>query len=77
MSEREQYDMVCKPEFAEIKKLLYRLDEGVRGNGKDGIVVRLDRLEGSERRRSRILWLILGAVVILGGTSVAQLLGLG
>ena len=52
--------------------------EGVRrGNGKDGVVLRLDRLEQTETKRSRLMWLILGGVLILGIASVGQWLGIG
>jgi hypothetical protein len=61
----EQYETVCKAEFGEIKSKLDRLDEAIRGNGKPGILLRLDRLENNELRRSRLLWLIVGAAVTL------------
>jgi len=48
-----------------------------RGNGKDGVVLRLDRLEQTETKRSRLMWLILGGVLILGIASVGQWLGIG
>ena len=61
----EQYEQVCKDEFASIHKKLDKLDEAIRGNGKPGIQLRLDRLENAESRRSRLLWLIVGAAVTL------------
>ena len=61
----EQYETVCKGEFASIHKKLDRLDEAIRGNGKPGIQLRLDRLENAESRRSRLLWLVIGAAVTL------------
>ena len=46
---------------------LDRLDEAIRGtpgNGsKPSILVRLDRLEQDAKRQSRLIWLIIGAVV--------------
>jgi hypothetical protein len=39
------YDRVCKGEFAELHAKLDKLDEAIRGNGKPGIQLRLDRLE--------------------------------
>ena len=61
----EQYENVCKGEFAEIKGKLDRLDESIRGNGKPGIQLRLDRLESAHAVRSRLLWLVVGAAVTL------------
>ena len=61
----EQYETVCKGEFASIHQKLDKMDEAIRGNGKPGIQLRLDRLENSESRRSRLLWLIAGAVATL------------
>ncbi len=61
----DQYESVCKGEFAEIKGKLDRLDESIRGNGKPGILLRLDRLESAEAVRSRLLWIIAGSTVTL------------
>ena len=61
----EQYEQVCKGEFASIHVKLDKLDEAIRGNGKPGIQLRLDRLESSQAARSRLLWLIIGAAVTL------------
>ena len=65
MCPSEQYEKVCKGEFSALHAKLDRMDEALRGNGKPGIQLRLDRLEGSESRRSRLLWLIVGAAVAL------------
>lgn len=51
----------CQREFEELQRKLDRLDEAIRGNGKPGIVLRLDRLEQDTRRQSRLIWLILGS----------------
>ena len=64
-SEADQYDRVCKGEFAAIHTKLDRLDEAVRGNGKPGIQLRLDRLEAAEAVRGRLVWLLVGAAVTL------------
>lgn len=64
-SDTDQYDRVCKAEFAELHAKLDRLDEAIRGNGKPGIQLRLDRLESWQTTRSRLLWLIVGAAVTL------------
>jgi len=61
----EQYKRVCKGEFASVHTKLDRMDEAIRGNGKPGIQLRLDRLESSEAVRSRLLWIIAGSTVTL------------
>ena len=71
-SDAEQYDRVCKGEFAELHAKLDRLDEAIRGNGRPGIQLRLDRLEAAERSRSRLIWVITGAVLTLATTTVWQ-----
>ncbi|MGC9455256.1 MAG: hypothetical protein ACP5HU_10385 [Phycisphaerae bacterium] len=57
-----QYETICKDEFASIHDKLDKLDEAIRGNGRTGIQVRLDRLEQDARRQGRLIWLIAGAV---------------
>jgi len=56
----EQYESVCKDEFAELHKKLDTLDAAIRGNGKPGIQLRLDRLEQDRLSRSKIVWFLLG-----------------
>ena len=66
----------CEKHFEVIHEKLDRLDEAVRGNGKPGIQLRLDRLEASERSRSRLLWLIAGAALTLAVNTIwARLAG--
>ena len=60
----EQYDSVCKAEFTAIHTKLDRLDEAVRGNGKPGIQLRLDRLEGAEVTRVKLIWVLVGAAAM-------------
>ena len=69
----DQYERVCKDEFAAINAKLDRLDEAVRGNGKPGIQLRLDRLEAAEAVRSRLLWIIAGAAVTLAVSALWRL----
>ena len=66
----DQFEQVCKPEFAEIQAKLDRLDEAIRGNGKPGVQRRLDRLEDGEASRSRMIWLIAGAAATLAVSHV-------
>jgi hypothetical protein len=65
----DRYEMVCKCEFGSIHKKLDALDTAIRGNGKPGIQLRLDRLEESQRLRSRIVWLIIGAAITLAASA--------
>ena len=67
-----QYENICKGEFAAIHAKLDRLDEAIRGNGRPGIQVRLDRLEAAERSRSRLIWIITGAAVTLAVSAIWQ-----
>lgn len=61
----DQYDRVCKGEFASIHIKLDRMDEAIRGNGKPGIQLRLDSLEAAEAVRSKLPWIIAGSTVTL------------
>jgi len=72
----EQYENVCQNEFAEINKKLDGLDEAIRGNGKPGIQVRLDRLEQDRSNRSKVTWFLMGIVSTVAG-SVATTMILG
>ena len=58
-----QYENICKDEFAGLHKKLDTLDESIRGNGKPGINTRVDRLEQAARKRERLFWMIIGAVI--------------
>lgn len=55
------FRLACEREFEEIHRKLDRLDEAIRGNGRPGITVRLDRLEQDSRRQGRLIWLVIGA----------------
>jgi len=46
-----------------IEEILRGIDQAIRGNGKPGINVRLDRLEQGARRQARMGWMLTGAVV--------------
>ena len=68
----DQYERVCKAEFAAVHEKLDRMDVAIRGNGKPGIQVRLDRLESVDRSRSRVVWIIAGAAATLAVSAVWQ-----
>ena len=59
----EQIERMVANEFATIRARLDKLDEAIRGNGRPGIQLRLDRLESAEATRSKLLWIITGTVV--------------
>lgn len=40
------------------------IDEAIRGNGKPGINVRLDRVEGKVSAVSKLAWLLAGALIV-------------
>ena len=63
MCGNKQYENICKDEFAQVHTKLDKLDESIRGNGKPGILVRLDRLEQRDAIRKKIFWLVVGALV--------------
>ena len=66
MTECSQFEH-CKEQFELLHEKLDRLDEAIRGtpgNGsRPGILVRLDRLEQHANRQSKLIWLIIGAVI--------------
>ena len=70
----EQYQKICRGEFAELHAKLDKLDEAIRGNGKPGIQLRLDRLESAEATRSRLLWIIAGSTVTLALGAIWKLI---
>ena len=72
-SDGDQYNRVCKGEFVAIHGKLDRLDEAIRGNGRPGIQLRLDRLESAEAVRSRLLWIIAGSTATLALGAVWKL----
>ncbi len=63
MCGNKQYENICKDEFGQIHVKLDKLDESIRGNGKPGILVRLDRLERETAKRNKFFWVVAGALV--------------
>ncbi len=63
MCDNKQYENICKDEFGQIHVKLDKLDESIRGNGKPGILVRLDRLEQKESKRNKFLWIVVGSLI--------------
>ncbi len=64
----------CEGEFEEIHRKLDRLDDAVRGNGRPGIQLRLDRLEQDAKRQSKLIWLTLGAVITAAASGIVSLI---
>ncbi len=60
-----------KAEFAAIHRKLDRLDEAIRGNGKPGILIRLDRLEQDAKRQGKLIWIVVGTCVTGLGSMVS------
>jgi len=53
---------------------LVQIDEQIRGNGKPGLAVRLDRLEQKASVRDRLLWAMVGTfITTIGALCVTYL----
>ena len=61
--------LLCIIQDSALHRKLDTLDVAIRGNGKPGIQLRLDRLESSEKTRSRLLWLITGSAVTMAASA--------
>jgi len=72
MSNDCEYTEYCQQSFKVLFQKLDRLDEAIRGNGKIGIMIRLDRLEQRARRQGKLIWLLLGAVATGLATALAM-----
>lgn len=73
---QEVFDELCKERFDTIDLKLTKIDTFLRGNGQLGVAVRLDRLEQSEGKRSRLAWTIVGACVAAGASLVVTVIKL-
>ena len=69
-ADHQEFRAACEREFAQICAKLDQLDEAIRGNGKPGIALRLDRVEQDARRLGRLVWLAAGSAL----TAIASLL---
>ncbi|NQU76016.1 MAG: hypothetical protein HQ546_06880 [Planctomycetes bacterium] len=59
----DRYETTYKVEFKAIHEKLNHIDEALRGNGKPGVNIRLDRLERVAAVQARMIWVVLTAVV--------------
>ena len=75
MTCKEQYENVCKDEFSELHTKLDTIDVALRGNGKPGIQVRLDRLEQERLSRSKVTWFVIGCIATLAGSIATSWIG--
>lgn len=77
MTECNQFEH-CQSQFESLHRKLDRLDEAIRGtpgNGnRPGMLVRLDRLEQNAKRQSKLIWLIIGAVVTASASGAVALI---
>jgi hypothetical protein len=62
----------CKQSFDILFKKIDKLDVAIRGNGKPGILIRLDRLEQSAKTQAKLIWLLLGALGTCAATAIAM-----
>ncbi|MBI9017366.1 MAG: hypothetical protein JEZ07_08920 [Phycisphaerae bacterium] len=70
----DQYEKVCKDEFRSLHHKLDKLDEAIRGNGRPGMQVRLDRLEQAKKQEERLTWLIKASVITAAITGISSLI---
>ena len=61
----------CRQSFKVLFQKLDRLDEAIRGNGKVGILIRLDRLEQGAGRHEKLIWMLAGAMATGLATALA------
>ncbi|QDU71043.1 hypothetical protein [Mucisphaera calidilacus] len=73
MSECQQFEQ-CREHFESVHRKLDQLDQAVRGNGRPGIQLRLDRLEQNAARQARLTWLIVAAVIATTTSGLIALL---
>ena len=53
---------------------LDRILRHLEGNGREGLIVRVDRLEQTERRRSKAVWIAAGSVIATAAAAMWKLL---
>jgi hypothetical protein len=74
MTEHCDNEKHCQQQFDILFEKLDRIDVAIRGNGKPGIIVRLDRLEQSAKSQAKLIWLLAGAVAAGLTTAIATIL---
>jgi len=74
MTEHCDNEKHCQQQFDILFEKLDRIDVAIRGNGKPGILIRLDRLEQSAKSQAKLIWLLVGAVAAGLTTAIATIL---
>jgi len=59
---KDQYNDICKAEFAELKTMIRAVDTAIRGNGKEGLVTRVVK---NEQRHKLLIWVTIAEVGVL------------
>lgn len=63
-------DRQVRAELIALREMVQRIDVAIRGNDKPGIQTRLDRLEVAEKRRGRLMWILVAASVTIAVAAV-------
>lgn len=58
-----------------IEQGIQRIETCLKGNGKEGLVVRTDRLEQKDKTRGRIFWIALTGIIGLALKTIAEAAG--
>ena len=74
MTEHCDNEKYCQQQFDILFEKIDRIDVAIRGNGKPGIIVRLDRLEQTAKSQAKLIWLLIGAVAAGLTTAIATIL---
>ena len=64
----------CQQQFDILFEKLDRIDVAIRGNGKPGIQVRLDRLEQERISRSKVTWFVIGCITTIAGSIATSMI---
>ena len=73
MTEHCDNEKHCQQQFDILFEKLDRIDVAIRGNGKPGIQVRLDRLEQERLNRSKLAWFVFGAFCTAIATAIIEI----
>jgi len=63
----DRYDEVCKPALDRLESQSNKILSYLEGNGRPGLLLRMDRIEQSKAGISRFAWFVLG---ILGSAGL-------
>ncbi len=69
---KEDENQWIREEFAEVKTALVRIDEAIRGNGKEGLMIRVAK---NEMRHKLLFWItttIVLAVIGIGAKLIFE-----